>query len=299
MRIFVTGGTGFVGSPLVRLLANHGHDVLILTRSQDGRGVFRTGGITYLQGDLSSLDSAGSAIMQFRPEAFVHLAWEGLPDYSLEMSRRNLDYSLEVFLLAAKTGCSCIVSTGSCWEYAGKNGMLSEHSDLESKSIFPAVKNGIRFIGEAMASSNGIRFFWLRLFFVYGPGQRRTSLIPSVIESIKNDRVPPIQNPHNKNDFVYVEDVATAIAGIVEEQPANTVYNVGSGSSRSVFEVIRTTCKVMGKDFDSDEYKHSPEGGKEDFWADVSQLTKDIGWKPAYDLESGIRTTVGSMTLGE
>ncbi|CAN2046967.1 NAD(P)-dependent oxidoreductase [Candidatus Magnetomoraceae bacterium gMMP-1] len=288
MRIFVTGGTGFIGRSLVPLLTKRGHDVLVLTRSRQ-QSECESGRLTYTSGDLRDLAKLVSVVKEFKPEAIVHMAWEGLPDYSLNMSRQNLEYGIDVFSLAVKVGCSCILSTGSCWEYFARKGKIAEDDKLEAAKIFPAVKNALRFIGEAIASENGLRLYWLRLFYVYGPWQRRTSLIPHIVESVKEGRPPQIQSPRNRNDFVFVEDIARAIADVLEHQPKNSVYNVGSGYSTAVEDIIRITYKVMNKTFDESIFtKKQPDDTIQNFWADISRIQNDIEWHPEYDIERGI-----------
>ncbi len=291
MRVFVTGGSGFIGKSLTRLLAERGHDLLVLTRSPQ----IKHGGPdapTFLEGNLENPAAWESVFKEFRPQALIHLAWEGIPDYGWDMSRRNLEYSISLFSLAIEAGCSCILSTGSCWEYASKTGKVSEDSDLGGAAIFPSVKNALRFIGEAICRDKGVLFYWLRLFYVYGPGQRRTSLMPHIIESVERGEIPQIQTPQNKNDFIFVDDVSHAIVSVIEQQPENTVYNVGSGYSTAVEDIVRITCDIMNKTSDKNIFTKKQSGDVQNFWADISRIKKDVGWQPEYDIKSGIKATI-------
>ena len=292
MRIFVTGGTGFIGKALVKLLVEQEHEVLILTRRNQNAAEGSTKRISYEFKDLRDTEGVGAVIKKFEPQALVHLAWEGLPDYSIEMSKKNLQYGMDLFALAAGAGCSCILSTGSCWEYADRNGKLTEEDALESRTIFPAVKNALRFVGEAIAREKENLFYWLRLFYVYGPGQKNASLIPHIIQSVKEGRMPDIQTPGNRNDYIFVEDVARAIAGVLESQPENSVYNIGSGHSTAVSDVVRITCEVMNSAFDKKVFENREQDAVHNFCADISPIQKDTGWRPEHDMESGIRATV-------
>ena len=298
MRIFLTGGTGFIGRPLIQLLAERGHEILALTRSSQIKNPLESHALSYVSADLHDSAAVYSAMKDFRPKALVHLAWEGLPDYSLEISRRNLKYGIDVFSLAAKAGCSCILSTGSCWEYACRKGMLAEDDMLESTKMFPAVKNSLRFIGEAISRENGLRFYWLRLFFVYGQGQRPTSLIPDIIECVKAGKIPQIQTPYNRHDFVFVGDVARAISGVLESQPENSVYNVGSGQSIVVEDVVRIAHEIMNRPFEERNLSRDKPIATEDFWADTSRIHSDIGWKAGHDIRSGIKKTFENLRAG-
>ncbi len=282
MRIFVTGGTGIIGRALVPLLRERGHDVLVLTRQKPA-------GEGYVHGNLEDADVVGEALRRFAPDAAVHLAWENLPDYSLPQTLRNFEHSLRFLRLAAEAGCQAIVSTGSCWEYASRSGQLGEDAPLNGTEPFHAAKNALRFLGQAIARTHGMHFYWLRLFFVYGPGQRPQSLVPHLIASLRQGHRPTLKAPYNRHDFVFVGDVARAIAAVVEQRPAGTVYNVGSGRPTPVAEVIAVVERLLGSGETTDVPPGVPD---QDFWADISQLQRDTDWQPAFDLESGLRETL-------
>lgn len=286
MRIFVTGGTGIVGRAVVPVLRARGHEVLVLTRrprEDDDEG--------YCQGDLSDAAALGGLLNRFAPDAALHLGWEGIPDYSLTQTLRNLDYSINFFTSAAEAGCKTIMSTGSCWEYTARNGQLAEDAPLSGAEPFHAAKNALRFVGEAVAATHGAKFFWMRLFFVYGPGQRPQSLLPQLIESIREGKPPQLRAPHNRHDFIYVDDVARALADVLEQRPADTVYNVGSGHPTAVADVISAVHRLL----DTPPAAPITAGGgapSQDFWADITRLERDTGWRPMFNIDAGLRATL-------
>jgi|WetSurMetagenome_2_1015567.scaffolds.fasta_scaffold223543_2 UDP-glucose 4-epimerase len=295
MKIFVTGGTGFIGVPVVRELAKRGHELLVFSADEYlGKGLTLDRSC-FVQGDLQNHKNVGDMIKNFGAEALVHLAWQGLPDYSEEMCERNFINSMNLFREAANAGCALLLSTGSCWEYLGRSGMLNEDDQMGGASIFSAVKNSLRLIGEAISRKRGTSFYWLRLFFVYGPGQRNQSLIPYIVRSIKSGQSPVIQTPHARNDFIFVEDVARAVADVIDHRPRNVVYNVGSGTSTSVEAVIRAAYGQVGKPVDEDIFREVRGESGDNFWADISRISVDTGWWPKYDIASGIRATIESM----
>src|SRR4051812_47811062 len=108
MKILLTGGTGFIGKQVALLLRQKSHDIKILGRSVDSN----------IQTDLTEIsDKAKNTILEFKPDACIHLAWQGIPDYSFETCRLNFDASVNLFQILTKSGCKKIVSAGSCWEY--------------------------------------------------------------------------------------------------------------------------------------------------------------------------------------
>lgn len=297
MKIFVTGATGFIGRHAVKVLAERGHELMLLLRP-DGTEPDDTHygtRIELLKGDLSDIERWKGSVRDFGPEVVLHLAWEGLPDYSQQMCRKNFEYGMDLFTAVAEAGCKSLVCTGSVWEYKHRVGMLTEDAEVETGNSFTAIKNSLRLSGRAISSEFGVDFYWLRVFYSYGPGQRETSLIPHVIRSLLAGEVPSVKNPDNRNDFVYVRDVAEGIADIVEKQPGGSIYNIGSGYSSSVADIIAHVYKAITAVTDraSMQLPEITDHGKgDDFWADISRIGKDAGWSPKHSLEDGIRETV-------
>ncbi len=291
MRILVTGGTGHVGRPVVTQLAGADHEVTVLSRHDRQSSL---PGLRFVRGDLRRATDVARVLEEAQPEALVHLAWDGLPDYSLDLCLRNFDDSVRLLQAASDAGCRCLLSTGSCWEYASRQGELDESAPLGAHGVFPIVKNALQQIGGSIAARAGGRFYWLRLFFVYGPGQRGTSLLPQLIEALAHGRAPQVRTPANRHDFVYVDDVARAIAAVVTHQPAPGVYNVGSGSPVAVQDVVGLIHRLLGQPAPA----HPAAGlADQDFWADISRLRQATGWTPAYNIEAGVRATLAASGL--
>ena len=296
MKIFVTGGTGFIGRHVVEQLAERQHELMLLVRNERDASDRFAGEkqIKFISGDLSEIGEFKGLLRDFEPDVTLHLAWEGLPDYGVETCLRNLRYGQDLFATAAQIGCKCIVSTGSCWEYRKAFGRLNEDSEIESSKVFPAVKNLLRLAAQVISKEYGIKFYWPRIFFVYGPGQRSSSLIPQIIRSFRDGLAPEIRNPNNKNDFVYVKDVADAIVRIIEEQPEKSIYNIGSGCSTSVYEIVSVVSAMMGCRFElSDVQGVRSADVCDDFYADIASIRHDLEWSPKYSLLDGIKGTVG------
>jgi len=296
MKIVVTGGTGFIGKPVVNQLLNQGHEIYVITRKPIAYQ--NKTSVRFVQGNLNDFNSMSSIFKEVKPQILVHLAWEGLPDYSLKVSRQNLDYGIEVFSLAAESGCSAIVSTGSCWEYESRKGQISEQSKLNSSAFFPAVKNSLRLIGNAIAHKNNIKFYWLRLFYVYGPGQRNTSLIPYILNAIKNNETISINEPDNKNDFIFVDDIARAIASVIEHQPDKTIFNIGSGCLTSVKDIVNSIYGLFNRKINqhiSEMFCATVNDQSDSFYADISKICSYTDWKPEFSIETGLRATYNHL----
>lgn len=290
MKIFITGGTGFIGKPLVKNLKRKGHNLLVLSRQAQKSSA----NIKFIKGDLNG-SSWQKEVKRFKPDVAVHLAWEGLPDYSAEMSTKNLFNGLKLYKFLAGIGCKFIFTAGSCAEYGlgQQSGKLSEGSPLKAKDAFSVAKNTLNFLGQEISKERGIKFVWGRIFFCYGPGQREASLIPLLINYAKGGKKPEIDDHDKKIDFIYVEDVAEAIVRILEKAKKSSVYNIGAGKPTSLSKIVKITGKLLGKEKEFEKLiSHKSKAKWSDFYADISKIRKEIGWKPKTDIYDGIRNTI-------
>jgi nucleoside-diphosphate-sugar epimerase len=231
-------------------------------------------------------------ILHFAPQVLLHLAWQGLPDYSFAVSRINFEHARGLFHLAVEAKCDTILAAGTGWEYKQRKGRVSEKSPLEGHDPFPAVKNAIRFYGGALAQEAGIRFYWPRLFFVYGPGQRERSLVPHIVKRLMAGGLPRIRTPQNRHDFIHVEDVARALCTLIEERPQQSVFNVGTGQSTGVQDVLATTRQILRAEPEPFPPPPADPPGGEDMVADITRITGSTGWRPRIPLAHGIAQTI-------
>ena len=289
MRIFITGGTGFIGKFVVKSLQKTKHQLLVLTSRKSNISVLAgSKNLQVVSGNLARLKQLELTLRKFRPEIAIHLAWEGIPDYGVEQSKRNLLYGLNLVELLGQIGCQVFIGAGSCWEYGATAGKISETIVPRSSNPFTAAKLALQLFGEQITAKYGMKFVWMRFFYVYGPGQKLVSLVPSLINSAIKGVKSEIKNPSGGNDFIYVEDVATALVRVVQKSrtiPAG-VYNVGSGYLTGVQHIAELVMNNCGIKFKSTKTK--PQG----FYADISKLTKATGWQPSTSLEQGIKKTI-------
>lgn len=289
MKILITGATGFIGKAFLKSFVRQGHNILILARSLSSLPHFER--LEFIQGDLNNLGGVIPEIKAFQPEVCVHLAWEGIPDYGYEMSLQNLTQGVMLFhRLVEECGCRKIVATGSCWEYGRSFGVCREGDPVMTNSYFVWAKQALCNFGLMLAATRAISFVWLRFFYVYGPGQRAGSLIPSLVSELKNGQRPQVKAALNANDFVYVDDVVAAIGLSVKRDILTGIYNVGTGRAVPVWEVCSKLEKAMGQESHfAMELKKTALGKTADFWADTQKSRQVLGWQASIDFEQGIR----------
>ena len=291
MKILITGATGFIGLPLMLSLVDQGHEILALTRAP----LKELKSITFLQADLSSPITYYEIVSSFEPEVVIHIAWEGIPNFSFENSKNNLNYSLDFFSYIINLGCcNKIIVSGSCFEFNNFNGECLESDKGIPKDYFTWAKHSLLLWLETECNIAGIQLGWLRIFYVYGPRQRSESLIPSILSNLKNGNLPQIRTPKNSNDFVYIDDVIEAFSNAVLIDFPSGIYNLGSGNSTSILEVCRLAEKIIvGTDCLSRKLKEETSDTlvSSDFWANISESKKHLNWQPSTSLEEGITKT--------
>ncbi|HKA79929.1 MAG TPA: NAD(P)-dependent oxidoreductase [Xanthobacteraceae bacterium] len=283
MRVFMTGASGFIGRHVLPLLSQH--EVLCLTRDPGRLPALPSGRV--LRGDLGRPAEWRPQLEAFRPHWCLHLAWEGLPDYSQATTDANVDANLHLFETLARARVRRIVVAGSCWEYGTAMGMMSETRAPADCSIFAAAKNALRGKLESAASAGDLEYRWGRIFFVYGPGQRPNSLIPACRAAFAAGCLPAIRQPRTAQDFIHVDDVAEGLAALLEADIASGVYNLGTGRPTSVAAVANTVARYFGAapPYPDSSYDLG-------FWADSAKITGATGWRARTSLENGIDRTL-------
>lgn len=285
MKVLITGITGFIGNNLRQHLPN-GHEYSFLVRSlKDPRP-----GEKIIQGDLNDLNAVKEQLAQIRPDVCVHLAWEGIPDYSYEISARNLKNGIDLFrFLVKECRCHKILAVGSCWEYGKNFGPCAEADAVSQGSYFVWAKRALCDLGFSLAREEKINFVWLRLFYVYGPGQREGALVPTLVQALRKNESPKIRTPLDANDYVHIDDVTRALVKSAFSEVPSGIYNVGSGKSVPVWRVCALIEEHLKSKAGYSKQLESSSGVQmANLWADTKLVSKVLGWQAQKPFEEGI-----------
>jgi len=240
MRIFVTGGTGFVGSHFLNAAHAAGHGIVALRRPGSFPRIPLNKEPTWVDGSLDG--DHRSAIKGC--EVFVHLAAHGVNPPHDRLDRClywNLIASLRLCEQAEEVGIRRFVITGSCWEY-GRVGdrykYIPPEAPLEPTTSYGASKAAASVAFFAWATDRGLQLQILRVFNVFGPGEFSSRLWPSLQEAALAGHDCPMTNGEQVRDFILVSDLAQKFVaalgfeGITAGRPI--IRNIGSGQPTTV-----------------------------------------------------------------
>ena len=294
MRVLVTGASGFIGQKLCHVLLDRGHKITALCRSSikaEGIEIGSFQHIPYTMGELLPKD-----VITFSPEILVHLAWDGIPDFSERKCVDNLESQIKFFKQTEHFNqLKKIIGAGTCLEYGTKQGACIENDFTKPNSYFSWAKKTLSEYLWVLCQKPQIALVWFRIFYIYGPGQRNESLIPTLIKAYRSKLHPEIKNLIAINDYVYIDDVISAFVKAIEDQNCHGTFNLGSGIKTSVAHIAKIVKQIMQEDSEfSDQYiskkydNESPTG----MYADITLSMRQLDWSPQIDLFEGIENTI-------
>jgi dTDP-6-deoxy-L-talose 4-dehydrogenase (NAD+) len=286
-RILITGGTGFIGSAVLRQSAGAGDPIAALIRSP----ATLPAGVVPLIGTLA--EPPWDAIQAFAPDVLIHCAWISTPGTYLD-SPENEDHAIWARHLVrrlATAGVRHFVILGTCIEYQAGNGRFSEDSSpLEPRSPYARAKVRLHRQLQEDLGCSGAGLAWGRVFYPYGIGEHPQRLCSSLVARFRRGEEAVLRTPNSTKDYIHVEDLAAAIRLLATEGVRGAI-NLATGSGVTVREIAERLAREVGRP----ELVRIPDSPVEDplgdVVADTSRL-RGLGWEPKVTLESGLRRLV-------
>ena len=324
MRIFVTGGAGFIGSALVRhLIENTDHIVLNfdkLTYAGTLTTVERVADsdrYQFVQGDICDADAVRDAITAFKPDVITHLAAESHVDRSIDgpgafiqtnvvgtfvMLSEARSYWLGLDDAAKEAFRFHHISTDEVYGTLGDTGLFTEDTPYDPRSPYSASKAGSDHLVSAWGHTFGLPVLITNCSNNYGPYHFPEKLIPLMIAKALDGEPLPIYGKGDQvRDWLYVEDHVRALQAVFERGEVGRTYNVGGHNERQNIEVVKTLCAILdelrpradGRGYAKQMTEVADRPGHDKRYAiDASRIGDELGWHPAETFESGIRKTV-------
>jgi UDP-glucose 4-epimerase len=308
MRILVTGGAGFVGRELVRLLADD-HQVAVLDNlrfGEDRLSADDRAKVDLHVADLRDADATAKVVADVDPEVVIHLAAiHYIPECEQEPGMTvATNVAGTVNLLTALTNGQRIVFASTGAVYAPSD----EPHDEELGELLPSdIYGWSKLHGEHYvrhyAATRGVAGVIVRLFNAVGPGETNPHLFPEVVAQLKAGRTAlDLGNLTSRRDYVHVADIARglaacALSGDVPPGTSTTV-NLGTGLHHSADEILERVREASGIDFEvrQDPARLRPVD-RPLLVARIDRIAEQFGWTPAYDVDRAIADLWASEEL--
>ena len=163
-----------------------------------------------------------------------------------------------------------------------------ESTPLAAKNPYALSKKLAEEACEFYSDRFSIQTTILRPFNIYGPGQSDSFLIPTILNHLKAGREIHVKDLEPRRDYVYIADVIEAMVKAVVRADGSGMFNVGSGTSHSVAELIQCIQKVWGTDLPVRSDGRRRQGEGLDTVADISRARQQLGWTPRFTLRQGL-----------
>ena len=324
MRIFVTGGAGFIGSALVRhLIGNTEHEVLNfdkLTYAGTLSTVERVSGsgrYRFVQGDICDAAAVRAALRDFRPDVVTHLAAESHVDRSIDGPGAFIQTNMVgtfVMLSEARAYWQGLddpakaafrfhhISTDEVYGTLGDTGLFTEDTPYDPRSPYSASKAGSDHLVSAWGHTYGLPVLITNCSNNYGPYHFPEKLIPlMIVKALAGEQLPVYGAGANVRDWLYVEDHVRALQAVFERGQVGRTYNVGGNNEKKNLDVVRTVCAILdrlrprgggGSYADQIAFVADRPGHDARYAIDASRIRDELGWEPQETFETGIEKTV-------
>ncbi len=308
MKIFLTGGAGFIGSHLTRSLLTQGHTVICidnlndfydpnikvnnLKEFQDKRAYH------FYQNDIRDKGALKQIFSTHKIDLVIHLAAQAGVRPSIDDPELyyavNIMGTLNILEQMKASGCKKMIFGSSSSVYGNnKTTPFSEsHAVDHPISPYAATKKSGELLCHTFHKLYNIDIFCLRFFSVYGPGQRPEMAIAKFTKAIfENDTIPMFGDGSSERDYTYVDDIVNGILLSIKNLKGFDVFNIGESNTislRKLIQLIENICEKKAL------IKQLPmqAGDVSITYADISKARRELGYAPKTNIEEGVRRYV-------
>jgi dTDP-glucose 4,6-dehydratase len=306
MKILVTGGAGFIGSNFIQYMVKKypeyefiNIDALTYSGNLENLKNIETYlNYSFIKANIAN-EKVIEKIMNNDIDYVVNFAAESHVDRSIKNPRIFLESNIigtqNLLENARKYDIKKFVqiSTDEVYGSLGENGYFSENTPLAPNSPYSSSKAGADLIVRAYNKTFDLPINITRCSNNYGPYQFPEKLIPLMINNcINNKKLPVYGDGKNVRDWLHVYDHCTAIDLVLHKGNIGDTYNIGGNNEKENIEIIKLILKYLNKPDSLISYVDDRLGHDRRYAIDSSKIMNDLGWKPKYAFETGIKETI-------
>ncbi|MEN0644946.1 dTDP-glucose 4,6-dehydratase [Alkalicoccobacillus gibsonii] len=307
MNILITGGAGFIGSNFVKYMVSKyptysflNVDLLTYAGNLENlKDVEEAKNYHFVKADICDKAHITELVQQYNIEVIINFAAESHVDRSITNPGAFVQANVvgtQVLLDVAREldlQKYVQVSTDEVYGTLGAEGYFTEETPLQANSPYSSSKAGADLLVRAYHETYGMNVNITRCSNNYGPLQFPEKLIPLMISNALEEKPLPVYGDgENVRDWLHVEDHCSAIDLVLHEGKSGEVYNVGGHNEKNNIEIVETILESLGKSKDLITYVEDRLGHDRRYAIDPKKLTTELGWKPKYTFETGIKETI-------
>jgi dTDP-glucose 4,6-dehydratase len=326
MKILVTGGSGFIGSALVRHLILDLHWQVVnvdkLTYAANPEALASVEGhphYAFEHLDICEISALREVFACYRPDALIHLAAESHVDRSIDTpsifmqtnimgTHALLEVCRDYITSVAPDGFRFLhVSTDEVYGELGSVGEFLESSPYRPNSPYSASKASSDFLVRAWHQTYGLPTLQTNCSNNYGPWQHEEKLIPRMISfAVAGQSLPVFGSGRQVRDWIHVDDHVRALVHVLQHGEVGETYNIGSRCEKTNLEVVETICGILDETVADkpdgicrfeELIQHVTDRPGHDFrYALNTEKINALGWHPQIFFDDGLRKLVESMS---
>ncbi|MBB2145917.1 NAD-dependent epimerase/dehydratase family protein [Pedobacter sp. LMG 31464] len=288
MKILLTGAGGFTGGVLLNTLLKHGHELITLCRKAP---IHKKTGVTYKETDIKNIyDVLGTNI---NIDAILHVAasvnfdtsWDGIT----QITSDNILSTQILANFAADVNVKKFILSSTCSVYEKNKGIIDEESPVRPLNYYAVSKLSAEWLAYSILKNKVPEFGILRYSSIYGDGQRSNTILPIFVDkAIKNSNIKIFGSGNRIQDYVHVEDVASANLLCLENKIGFAdCYNIGSGDAVSDIQLAKTIIANWGSN-SMIEILNLNQNEEIGFNFSIEKARKNLGYSPS-SLVQGLR----------
>ncbi len=306
-RILVTGGLGFIGSNLIRLMLEtepewHVVNLDKLTYAGNPQNLADVADhlrYTFVRGDVADRQLMDEIFRKEHISAVLHLAAESFVDRSIDDSSPFIHSNIvgtQVLLDAArryKLPRYVQVSTDEVYGSLGQEGAFTEESVLAPNNPYSATKAAADLLCRSYFRTYGLPVLVTRCSNNYGPRQFPEKLIPLMIhKALRDEPLPVYGDGLHVRDWLFVEDHCRALLAVLKAGRPGEVYNIGGGREMPNLELVQLLLRMLNKPEKLIQFVPDRPGHDRRYAIDMTKISRELGWQPQVDFAAGISRTI-------